>query len=66
MSLATVESTHSVKDQVSAAEWLNHIDLAACNRRVAMHGWDDLIFTHLSAKVPGSEKRGLQDSGYKS
>ena len=55
MSLAPVPSTQSVKDQVSAAEWQARIDLAACYRLVAMHGWDDLIFTHISAKVPGTE-----------
>ena len=55
MSLATVQSTHSVKDQVSAAEWQARVDLAAGYRLVAMHGWDDLIFTHISAKVPGTE-----------
>ncbi len=27
-------------------------DLAACYRLVALHGWDDLIFTHISARVP--------------
>ncbi len=27
-------------------------DLAACYRLVAMYGWDDLIFTHISARVP--------------
>jgi len=45
----------SLKDQVSAAEWQTRVDLAACYRLVAMHGWDDLIFTHISAKVPGTE-----------
>lgn len=55
MSLSSVPSTSSVKDQVSAAEWQTRVDLAACYRLVAMHGWDDLIFTHISAKVPGTE-----------
>ncbi|SDV04336.1 Ribulose-5-phosphate 4-epimerase/Fuculose-1-phosphate aldolase [Pseudomonas mucidolens] len=55
MSPAPVQSPPSVKDQVSAAEWQTRIDLAACYRLVAMHGWDDLIFTHISAKVPGTE-----------
>lgn len=41
--------------QVSAAEWQTRVDLAACYRLVALHGWDDLIFTHISAKVPGTE-----------
>ncbi|MDR9750065.1 class II aldolase/adducin family protein [Pseudomonas sp. SZMC_28357] len=55
MSVAPVQSPYSVKDQVSAAEWQTRVDLAACYRLVAMHGWDDLIFTHISAKVPGTE-----------
>lgn len=44
-----------VQAQVSAAEWQTRVDLAACYRLVALHGWDDLIFTHISAKVPGTE-----------
>ncbi|MBV7524878.1 class II aldolase/adducin family protein [Pseudomonas sp. PDM29] len=55
MTVAPVQSPPSVKDQVSAAEWQTRIDLAACYRLVAQHGWDDLIFTHISAKVPGTE-----------
>ncbi len=45
----------NVKDQVSAAEWQTRVDLAACYRLIALYGWDDLIFTHISAKVPGTE-----------
>ena len=45
----------SVKDQVSEAEWQTRVDLAACYRLIALYGWDDLIFTHISAKVPGTE-----------
>ncbi|WP_339540071.1 class II aldolase/adducin family protein [Pseudomonas sp. RA_5y_Pfl1_P24] len=55
MSLAPVLSPQNVKDQVSAAEWQTRVDLAACYRLVALHGWDDLIFTHISAKVPGTD-----------
>ena len=44
-----------VKNQVSAAEWRTRVDLAACYRLIALYGWDDLIFTHISAKVPGTE-----------
>lgn len=36
-------------------EWEARIDLAAAYRLVALYGWDDLIFTHLSARVPGPE-----------
>ena len=35
------------------------VDLAAAYRLVAYYGWDDLIFTHLSARVPGSEHHFL-------
>ncbi len=45
----------AVKTQVSAAEWQARVDLAACYRLIALYGWDDLIFTHISAKVPGTE-----------
>ncbi|WP_040064334.1 class II aldolase/adducin family protein [Pseudomonas batumici] len=55
MNAAPVTVAPDVKSQVSAAEWQTRVDLAACYRLVAMHGWDDLIFTHISAKVPGTE-----------
>ena len=55
MNVAPVQSPHRVKGQVSAAEWQTRVDLAACYRLVATYGWDDLIFTHISAKVPGTE-----------
>ena len=55
MSLAPAPSPQNVKAQVSPAEWQTRVDLAACYRLVAMHGWDDLIFTLISAKVPGTE-----------
>lgn len=42
-----------VKSRVSEAEWNLRVDLAACYRLVALYGWDDLIFTHISARVPG-------------
>lgn len=45
----------TVQDKVSAAEWQMRVDLAAAYRLVALYGWDDLIFTHLSARIPDSE-----------
>ena len=48
-----------VQAVVSAEEWQRRIDLAACYRLVAMYGWDDLIFTHISARVPGMEHQFL-------
>ena len=44
----------SRKNQVSADEWQARVDLAAAYRLVAMFRWDDLVFTHISAKVPGT------------
>jgi ribulose-5-phosphate 4-epimerase/fuculose-1-phosphate aldolase len=49
----------SLKDAVSAAEWALRVDLAACYRLVAVYGWTDLIFTHISARVPGPEHHFL-------
>jgi ribulose-5-phosphate 4-epimerase/fuculose-1-phosphate aldolase len=49
----------AVRAQVSEAEWARRVDLAACYRLVAMFGWDDLIFTHISARVPGPEHHFL-------
>jgi ribulose-5-phosphate 4-epimerase/fuculose-1-phosphate aldolase len=51
MSLSAIESP-SLRDQVSEAEWNARVDLAACYRLVARNGWDDLIYTHISARVP--------------
>lgn len=51
--------TPGVKAQVSEAEWQQRVDLAACYRLVACYGWDDLIFTHISARVPGPEQHFL-------
>jgi ribulose-5-phosphate 4-epimerase/fuculose-1-phosphate aldolase len=48
-----------IRSQVSDAEWRLRVDLAACYRLVAMFGWDDLIFTHISARLPGPEHHFL-------
>ncbi|SEK42594.1 Ribulose-5-phosphate 4-epimerase/Fuculose-1-phosphate aldolase [Colwellia chukchiensis] len=45
----------NLKNKVSATEWQIRVDLAACYRLIAMHGWDDLIYTHISARIPGTE-----------
>lgn len=49
----------SVQAQVSAEEWEARVNLAACYRLVAQYGWDDIIFTHISARVPGPEHHFL-------
>jgi len=53
------QQTPDLRDQVSPEEWAARIDLAAAYRLVAHYGWDDLIFTHLSARVPGPEHHFL-------
>ena len=49
----------SVKGKVSSEEWQTRVDLAACYRLVAQYGWDDLVFTHITAKIPGVENQFL-------
>jgi ribulose-5-phosphate 4-epimerase/fuculose-1-phosphate aldolase len=52
---ATALYTHNRREEVSEAEWRTRVDLAAAYRLVALFGWDDLVFTHISARVPGRE-----------
>ena len=52
-------SMSSIRTVVSEAEWEQRVQLAACYRLVAQFGWDDLIFTHISARVPGPEHHFL-------
>ena len=49
----------SVRELVSAEEWQLRVDLAACYRLVAAYGWSDLVFTHVSARIPGPEHHFL-------
>ncbi|HEX2803677.1 MAG TPA: class II aldolase/adducin family protein [Sphingomicrobium sp.] len=49
----------SLEGKVSDEEWAIRVDLAAAYRMVAHYGWDDLIFTHLSARIPGPEHHFL-------
>jgi ribulose-5-phosphate 4-epimerase/fuculose-1-phosphate aldolase len=49
----------SLKEVVSAEEWQLRVDLAAAYRLVAMYGWSDLVFTHISARIPGPEHHFL-------
>jgi ribulose-5-phosphate 4-epimerase/fuculose-1-phosphate aldolase len=53
------DGAFNVRDTVSEAEWKARVDLAALYRLVALHGWDDMIFTHISARVPGPEHHFL-------
>ena len=57
--MATAIQMPTMKAQVSEEEWAIRVDLAAAYRLIALYGWDDLIFTHLSARVPGPEHHFL-------
>ena len=57
--MTTAQKPASVQQKVSEEEWQARLDLAAAYRLVAHYGWDDLIFTHLSARVPGPEHHFL-------
>src|SRR5262249_5029123 len=51
--------TAAVKELVSAEEWQARVDLAAAYRLAALDKWDELVFTHIPARVPGPEHHFL-------
>lgn len=53
------DSGASLKGRVSAEEWQARVECAALYRLVALYGWDDMIFTHISLRVPGPEHHFL-------
>jgi ribulose-5-phosphate 4-epimerase/fuculose-1-phosphate aldolase len=59
MADGSVGGVTSLRGKVSAEEWQARVDLAALYRLVALHGWDDLIYTHISARIPGPEHHFL-------
>jgi ribulose-5-phosphate 4-epimerase/fuculose-1-phosphate aldolase len=52
-------SINSLKGKVSEEEWQVRTELAALYRLVALYGWDDMIYTHISARLPGPEHQFL-------
>jgi ribulose-5-phosphate 4-epimerase/fuculose-1-phosphate aldolase len=60
MNIATPKAAHqAAMAGVSEEEWQVRCDLAALYRLVAHHRWTDLIYTHISARVPGPEHHFL-------
>jgi ribulose-5-phosphate 4-epimerase/fuculose-1-phosphate aldolase len=53
------DQTLGIRNEVSEDEWRARVDLAAAYRLVALYGWDDLIFTHISARIPGPDHHFL-------
>jgi len=56
---AANDAEESLRAQVGEAEWAQRVDLAAAYRLAAQFGWDELIFTHFTARVPGPEQHFL-------
>jgi ribulose-5-phosphate 4-epimerase/fuculose-1-phosphate aldolase len=52
-------SIDSLKGKVSEDEWKVRVELAALYRLVALYGWDDMIYTHISARLPGPDHHFL-------
>ena len=52
-------SAESLRESVAPDEWRVRVELAALYRLVALHGWDDMIYTHISARIPGPEHHFL-------
>jgi ribulose-5-phosphate 4-epimerase/fuculose-1-phosphate aldolase len=48
-------SFRSIRDEVRTEEWQARVDLAACYRLVDHYGMTDLIYNHITARVPGPE-----------
>lgn len=59
MAVSIVPEKSSVRSRVSEAEWKLRVDLAALYRLVAIYGWDDMIFTHISVRVPSPDHHFL-------
>ena len=59
MADGSLAGLNSLKGKVSAEEWQTRVELAALYRLVALYGWDDMVYTHISARVPGPEHHFL-------
>ncbi|GAC1577458.1 MAG: class II aldolase/adducin family protein [Candidatus Elarobacter sp.] len=51
---APIDDATELRARVTPEEWKTRVELAAAYRLVAHFGWDDIIFTHISARVPGT------------
>ncbi len=57
--IASSVTSEPLRERCSPEEWSARVELAACYRLVAHFGWDDLIFTHISSRIPGPEHHFL-------
>jgi ribulose-5-phosphate 4-epimerase/fuculose-1-phosphate aldolase len=54
-SISPFPGSRAIRERVSAEEWDLRVNLAACYRLVARYGMTDLIYNHITARVPGPE-----------
>ena len=59
MADGSMAGASSLKGKVSEDEWKVRVELAALYRLVALYGWDDMIYTHISARLPGPDHHFL-------
>lgn len=62
MTISSAPVNVSMRDRVSAEEWEARVQLAACYRLVAKYGMTDLIYNHITTRVPGEEEHILINS----
>lgn len=62
MTVSTAPISVSMKNRVSPEEWAARVDLAACYRLIAKYGMTDLIYNHITVRVPGEEEHVLINS----
>lgn len=58
-SMTAVRSSQRMRDMVSPQEWEARVTLAACYRLLVRYGMTDLIYNHITARVPGDEEHIL-------
>jgi len=61
MADGSLTGSASLEGKVGEAEWNKRVELAALYRLVALHGWDDMIFTHISARLPGPDLHAARE-----
>ena len=59
MSASTPTVATKQQANSSADEWETRVQLAACYRIFDMLGWTEMIFNHISLRVPGSNRHFL-------
>src|SRR5258707_14200229 len=57
--MATQNISRLLDPRVAPGEWEARVALAACYRLVAVYGMDDIVYTHISARVPGDDEHFL-------